>query len=378
MANSKWGYLFVRVSRHSWVRKWFFIHSGYFGSCQLDLNKRSIIIDSRHKLPGSDLTIFADTDRRFCFQIDFDQSSYILQADTEQNMQDWIATFTRHKNDMGIVRSPSLRVKSKSSPTIALSSSASSSPKIIRENSSSSFSNISSISFNQQDPLAIAEGSLTLSKNYSDQGSSIVMVSTTPDAEASLGNSASLTPLLVWEAARVTSISAKKLPSSSWGIPWALVPTMVNLTQDTRIAQESTPPDLPQVIWPAKPVLVDIPKITIAGYTDKMNAQNRELRRLFSGVQSQEVVLDVFGGCLRKKPTRETPTTQEIASAKSSLNWPGADAYENQLVNQLSNAVLDSPSAFGYAYTGRGFITQDTLWFYSCILMSCINTVSNK
>ncbi|KAG2234954.1 hypothetical protein INT48_005108 [Thamnidium elegans] len=376
LANSKWGYLFVRVSRHSWVRKWFFIHSGYFGSCQLGSNKRSIIIDTRYKLSEGDLTVFADTDRRFCFQISFAQSSYILQAETEQTMQDWITTFTRNKNDMGIVRSPSLRIKSKSSPTTALSSPASSSsPKIIQD-SSSSFSNISSISVNQQSTLAIAEGSLTLSKNYSDQGSSIVMVSTTPDAEASLENSSSLTPLLVWEAARITSTSAKKLPSSSWGIPCALVPTMVNLTQDTHTAHESAPPDLPQVIWPAKPVLVDIPKITVAGYTDKMNAQNRELRRLFSGVQSQEVVLDVFGGCLRKKATRDTLTAQEIESAKSSLNWPGADAYENQLVNQLSKAGLDSPSSFGYAYTGRGFITQDTFWFYSCILMSCINTVA--
>ncbi|KAI9246007.1 hypothetical protein EDC94DRAFT_529843 [Helicostylum pulchrum] len=378
LANSKWGYLFVRVSRHSWVRKWFFIHSGYFGSCQLDSNKHSIIIDTRYKLSEGELTVFADTDRRFCFQISFAQSGYVLQAETEKTMQDWITTFTRNKNDI-VIRSPSLRIKSKSSPTTALSSPSASSPKIVQDSSSSSSfsSNISSISVNQRSTsLAIAEGSLTLSKNYSDQGSSIVMVSTTPDSEATLENSSSLTPLLVWEAARITSTSAKKLPSSSWGIPWALVPTMVNLTQDTNTAHESAPPDLPQVIWPAKPVLVDIPKITIAGYTDKMNAQNRELRRLFSGVQSQEVVLDVFGGCLRKKAARDTPTAQEIESAKSSLNWPGADAYENQLVSQLSKAGLDSPSSFGYAYTGRGFITQDTLWFYSCILMSCINTVA--
>jgi hypothetical protein len=201
-------------------------------------------------------------------------------------------------------------------------------------------------------------------------------VSTTPDTEASLENSSSLTPLLVWEAACGSS-SNKNLPSASWGIPWSLVPTMINLTQDTNNASNGSATSVfPQVIWPAKPAAVDIPKIDINGYTDKMNAHNRELRRLFGGVKPEEVVLDVFGCCLRSKPNDNIKTVKDIEFSKSSLISASADLYESELVNQLSQNGLTPPSDFGYSYTGHGFVTQDTFWFYSSVLMSCINTVA--
>lgn len=333
----------------------------------------SIIIDARVNLIDCELNTSVDTERRFCFEIASTKpqpSSFALQAETEEEMQDWITAFIRHKSESSTSRPPSLRIKSKANPTIALSSPASPSPRLIQEDTLSNNSSSSSIHSQQ---TALAEGS-SLTKNYNDQYASIVMVSTTPDAEASLENTSSLTPLLVWEAARIICSSTKKVPSSSWGIPWSLVPTMVNLSQDKRNLNESTPVDLPQIVWPAKPVPVDIPKITIPGYTDKLNAHNRELRRLFSGVQSQEVVLDVFGGCLRKKP-KHPVTREDIASIKSSSAWTSADVFENQLIDQLVKVGVDPPSIYGYAYTGRGFVTQDTFWFYSCILMTCINTV---
>lgn len=396
---TKWGYLFVRVSRLSWTRKWYFIHSGYFGSCQADSSSKrrgSISIENRVCVLDCELVTLVDTDRRFCFEISVPklQTSYVLQAETEESLKEWIRIFTKNKSDcsFGTIRSPSLRIKTKSNPTTGLSSptatttteilptSITSSPKIMRDDSSS-FSNISNNSDTNVITPTFSDAALTLSRNFSEESTSIVMVSTTPDTEVSLDNTSSLTPLLVWEAARISlSSTTKKMPSISWGIPWSLVPTMVNLTQDASQAHEktTTPPVLPRIIWPPSPAWVDIPKVKMPDYTDKLNSQNRELRRLFSGVKTEEVVLDVFVGCLRKNPTSLAPNLKEIELSKSTLQTPEAELYENELVDQLKQTGLTPPTQYGYGYSGRGFITQETFWFYSCVLMTCINTVSSN
>jgi hypothetical protein len=257
------------------------------------------------RIKDCDIQTVSDTDRRFCFEIKQSNSSFVLQAETEEIMQDWIRIFDQNKQeDEPIPSSPisltksSTMIRSKSAATTALSTSntadiLNSSSNNDSNSTSSTNLSISSNSESQQKN----DKSLTLSKSYSNEGVAIVMVSTTPDTEATLSNSLSITPLLVWEAARGSStLSTRRLPSVSWGIPWSLVPTMMNHMQDTQ-AFDSTQgptssPGLPHVIWPAKPVMIDIPKVDMKGYTDKMNSQNRELRRLFGGVKSEEVVLD--------------------------------------------------------------------------------------
>ncbi|GAN01488.1 transcription factor [Mucor ambiguus] len=417
MMNSKWGYLFVRVSRHSWSRKWFFIHDGYFGVCQVNSSgkhKSTISIEAKIRLANCQVHAAADTDRRFCFEVvqPKQQASFVLQAETEEIKQEWLRVFDKNmqlfdgekapSSPMSLTKSPAL-IRSKSTATTALSSptattnsdilrSNTSSPKIKHTDSSSSFSNISIISNNHQKYPLISDSSLTLYRNSSEEGASIVMVSTTPDTEASLTNSSSLTPLLVWEASRGTSspsttsidtaASAKHLPAGTWGIPWSLVPTMMNLTQDFSVldpnATKASAPaaPLPQIIWPAKPASVHIPDVDIEGYPEKMTSQNRELRRLFGGVKAEEVVLDVFVCCLRKQLAVAQQDTTEIETAKSTTSLLGADMYDKELEHHLAQTGLKPPSDFGYAYTGRGFITQTTFWFYSCVLLTCINSVA--
>lgn len=388
-AKSKWGYLFIKVSKHPWSRRWFFIHSGYLGMCQMDntnKHKNSISIEKRIRVADYEIRAAEDADRRFCFEIINAQSQtvYILQAETEASMREWMDMFQRNKTDGISSPTRALKIKSKSNATTAISPSnttstteeISESPKSTRS-ASSSFSNISSISENSKIPN-ISNASLNLSRNYSQEGSSIVMVSTTPGADASLENSSSLTPLLVWEASCASNTSYKALPSASWGIPRSLVPLMIDL-HDTHNAATEKAPVFPKVIWPAKPAANELPKVEINGYTDKINAQNEELRRLFGGVNPEEVVLDVFGCCMRSKPTASGEgSIKEIESSKSALNSNSAELYERELVNQLSHSGLKPLSDFGYAYAGRVFITQETFWFYSSVLMSCINTVSDK
>ncbi|RCI05514.1 SNF1-interacting protein [Rhizopus stolonifer] len=323
LTYSTWGYLFIKTSRHSWTRKWFYVHGGYFGSCQAD--KKTIISEIRVRLTDCKVQASVDLDRRFCFEVKAtNQPSFILQAETEESMQRWIQVF--HQNKQSIEQTPSVQ------------------------------------QHHVQDVTLL-------------QDASMAMVSTTPDIKATLANSSSLTPLLVWEAARGGSCSIQQLPSGSWGIPWSLVPTMVNLTEDNIVEKQV---NLPQVVWPAKTASVEVPHVDMNGYTDKMNGLNRELRHLFSGVGTDEVVLDVFVCCLRKKPkTLRRDHIKDIQQSKSTLNSPSADLYENELVHQLVQLDNLSPlSSYGYAYTGRGFITQDTFWFYSCILMTCINSVA--
>lgn len=322
LGNSKWGYFFVKVSRHSWARKWFFIHSGYFGCCSVESSgkqRSSITLETKVCIKDCNIQVVSDIDRRFCFEVSQSkqQNSFVLQAETKEIMQDWMRIFTKNKEDESMPSSPisltksSTIIRSKSTATTALSSpitttttdilhSNTSSSKIKHNDSSSTFSNLSIISnSDDQSKNALNDKPLTLCKNYSKEGVSIVMVSTTPDTEATLSNTSSITPLLVWEAARCSpsTLTTKRLPSVSWGIPWSLVPAMMNQMHeiqpnDVSLNQGTTSPGLPQVIWPAKPVMVDIPKADMNGYTEEMNAQNRELRRLFGGVKPEEVVLD--------------------------------------------------------------------------------------
>lgn len=84
----------------------------------------------------------------------------------------------------------------------------------------------------------------------------------------------------------------------------------------------------------------------------------------------------VFVCCLRKQHIAIQHDEKEIETAKSKLHSPGVDVYEKQLLHQLTQTGLKPPSDFGYAYAGRGFITQTTFWFYSCVLMTCINSIA--
>lgn len=68
----KWGYLFTRVSRLSWARKWFFLFDGYFGSCHIHTSgklKGAITVTEKVSVLLCDIKPILDGDRRFCFEI---------------------------------------------------------------------------------------------------------------------------------------------------------------------------------------------------------------------------------------------------------------------------------------------------------------------
>lgn len=80
---------------------------------------------------------------------------------------------------------------------------------------------------------------------------------------------------------------------------------------------------------------------------------------------------------MKKKPLHDT--THELSDPETpsspTVSSNQTDALETEFVAQLPTTVKDPSSNYGYSYTGRGFITQETFWFYSCVLMTCVNTV---
>ncbi|KAI7897495.1 uncharacterized protein BX663DRAFT_481716 [Cokeromyces recurvatus] len=297
LTHSQWGYLFLKTSKHSWSRRWVYVHAGQFGITQLDSSK----VISKIRVPISECKVEqrGDMDRRFCFDVRARTTVYTLQAETEESLRIWLRAFEAPpQTDLDLVKSPTLIIQQHGNLETSIDSS-----------------------------------SVNNSKSYPEEGTSIVMVSTTPDTEATLSNSSSLTPLLVWKAAGQIPVSL-----GTWGIPRSLIPAvpMDAVPVNTTLAD--------QVIWP--PETKQMSEEEIKGFDEEMKLHNRELRNLFEGVKPNEMVLDVFIGCLKKRP---------------------------QSVDD--NTDIESPSKYGYAYVGYGFITEDAFWFYSCILTTCINSV---
>lgn len=85
-----------------------------------------------------------------------------------------------------------------------------------------------------------------------------------------------------------------------------------------------------------------------------------------------------FIGLLKKKPSNETVSPNEpveMPLSPTSATSP-VDTLEQEFNVKLASDAKDPSSTYGYSYTGRGFITQETFWFYSCVLMTCVNTVA--
>ncbi|KAI8143142.1 hypothetical protein BJV82DRAFT_611536 [Fennellomyces sp. T-0311] len=415
-ATNKWGYLFTRVSRMSWARKWFFLCDGYFGTCQVSTNsklKGAITVGERVSVLLCDIKPVSDIDRRFCFEVVcVQQPPFFLQAETEQEMKDWIAVFAKAKRFM-LENEQLHHLHTK--PAAAASDH--------EATNSSSESDSPRPSRNSMPVLRNATDS-ALSLPAAPPQPSAVMLSTSADNQdqESLATSTTLTPLLVHEAVKAQqplatapssspptspavpsqSFAAAMSPSqppqqqqangaATWGIPWGLVPNMFSGSSGADDEVPSTPLSPASasnllssgmdgeghpIIWPIRPDDATS-KVDLVGYSPELESRNRELRVLFGGVSSQEVVLSAFIGSLKKKPVDNEQEHDSGSDEGSPVTPTGfVDPLEQELSAQLSGCVQRPQSAFGYSYTGRAFITQETFWYYSCVLMTCVNTVA--
>ncbi|CEP12823.1 hypothetical protein [Parasitella parasitica] len=451
--SHKWGYLFARGARNYWARRWFFVYDGCFGSCNVNASGRlkgTITMGERVSVLLCDIKPWNDGDRRYCFEVKCaHQPPFVLQAETEEEMREWMGVFEKSKRLM-LQTEQLLDYKSGAPTTTNTSSSAAdveastldiappksnSTALVAKAKPTTMLDELPAVSTSSPLINSTAESPTT---EQQQQKPSIVMLSSSAETDQpSLAQSTSLTPLLVWEASRASlnastssttsapaspatqSFSAAALSldaalvdsdennhstngasllingeangtSSSWGIPWALVPSMFQGGSTDDIASELPPtpgsPNIPavtdadghQIIWPTRVDDSNVPKVELSGYPSNLDTRNRELRHLFGGVSPSEVVLTTFIGLLKKKPLTdqngqkdlETPTSPTIT------NNTVVDSSEQEFNSQLPSAIKEPSSSYGYSYTGRGFITQETFWFYSCVLMNCVNTVA--
>lgn len=288
---------------------------------------------------------------------------FILQAETEEDMREWLGAFEKSKRLM--LQTEQLDYKS-GTPTAINATSATDTDSTVVNNSppkanstaliakakpTTMLDELPAVSTNSPLISTASEGLAT--EQQSSQKPSIVMLSTSPENDQkSLTQSTSLTPLLVWEASRASLSTSSTLPtsapsspatqsfsaaalsldaaltdsdennqstngahgsstangsatstSSSWGIPWALVPSMFQGGSTDDITSELPPtpgsPNVPavtdaeghQIIWPTRVDDSNVPKVELSGYPSDLDARNRELRHLFGGVSPSEVVL---------------------------------------------------------------------------------------
>ncbi|KAI9321723.1 hypothetical protein BX666DRAFT_2023819 [Dichotomocladium elegans] len=460
-SNTKWGYLYARVSRLSWTRKWFFLYNGYFGTCSVSTKlKGTISVGEKVSVLLCDIKPVTDVDRRFCFEVvSVQQPSLFLQAETEEEMHDWIASFAKAKHLLLDNEKLTLHtaLPTVTTPTATLTSTIANPPT---DSSGSDFENAScpttaiyeekphpaivmlSISADNQEQVALATStSLTpllvseavkaqVSANNPSATATTTATSTTAattitttaatttttaaaTASSFLSNSpgattqtfmtsTSSTPSLL-SGSQSTNTTANasgntvgtpaQSGSGSWGIPWALVPNMfTSASQEDETPLSPMSPTMPAtsalfssttdgdgypIVWPIRFDDTHMPKPDLTGYTPDLEAKNKELRRLFSGVKPNEVVLDSFIGSLKKKPAASNEDGFDSSSSTSVPSGsPTVDTFDQELNMQLGDSLKKPISQFGYSYTGRAFITQETLWYYSCILMNCVNTVA--
>jgi hypothetical protein len=96
--SEKQGWLFLRSvsgkpARTAWLRRWFYVKNGIFG--WLVQGSRSGGVEESEKIgvllcgvrPSS------QEERRFCFEVKTKDTTIVLQAETQQEMADWMSTF---------------------------------------------------------------------------------------------------------------------------------------------------------------------------------------------------------------------------------------------------------------------------------------------
>jgi hypothetical protein len=99
---AKQGWLFQRVvtgkpARNTWVRRWFFVKDGIFGWLQNSSKTTAVEESEKVGVLLCNVRLMASEDRRFCFEVMTKSTNYMLQAETEEELSDWINVFEMAK-----------------------------------------------------------------------------------------------------------------------------------------------------------------------------------------------------------------------------------------------------------------------------------------
>ncbi|KAI8342234.1 hypothetical protein BD560DRAFT_359388 [Blakeslea trispora] len=349
--GEKQGYLNGRIvtsrTRTPWTRRWFFLQQGWFGSCTVSTvqkEKGCIVVGDRIRMADTTCRI-SDSDRRFCFDLIHPKYTLHLQAETEQEMQQWLWAMEHSQKEI----EPESEVSLVPQPLLS--------------------------------PRANLSNKLTKRDSLSIHTPSLVSMSTSPlpspTLEPSLSTTTSSLTCLMMRESQTMAIEepSEVMPTanrlshqlSSWGMPWLstginpfsntddettphhtslptpsssnttttntntttiTTTTTMNTINTNNLLSESQETS-PLVIWPTK-LESDAPKSNLPRYSTHLEESQRELRRYFDHVPEEEVVLESF-----------------ISSF-----YPSTEGY-----------------------SGKTYLTQSRIWFYSCTFMTCVHVV---
>ncbi|KAK9470660.1 uncharacterized protein V1510DRAFT_422401 [Dipodascopsis tothii] len=94
----KYGWLFLRTllgkpARHFWVRRWFFVKDGLFGWLVQSSSGTYVEESDKVGVLLCNVKLTVSEDRRFCFDITTKDTTILCQAETQQDMVEWIQAF---------------------------------------------------------------------------------------------------------------------------------------------------------------------------------------------------------------------------------------------------------------------------------------------
>ncbi|KAI9019344.1 hypothetical protein CLU79DRAFT_758381 [Phycomyces nitens] len=380
-SSPRQGYLYQRYAigkstRYTWARRWFFLQDGFFGNCTvgtINKVKGSLVVDERIKIQGCKGKINNDIDRRFCFEVQNSTSNttFLLQAETEDEMMQWLWAIEKQKELVSNPGSPgsiSSKLQQEEEAAEATMPQALLSPKPSLPAKRSPVEKMArTVSSSTCFPLRRED---LLNKNQT--------------LTSTLSTAFSLTSLLIREGTRKAKAPAPSetssetsgqldiipQPSSSWGMPWLMsgINALANngdtiSLSDTISSKSSSPNEANQVVvWPTK-LEVEAPKVKLTGYSSDLAQKQKELRKYFANVSPSEVVLQGFPASLYLQQAKQR--IPEDSSERGSLS--------NDQASLSSQEISSDENGFGY--NGYCYVTQKNMWFYSCIMMTCVNTL---
>ncbi|CAG8811800.1 27656_t:CDS:2, partial [Racocetra persica] len=97
----KQGYLFMKPlgGKGTWTKKYFYLKNGIFWWASVGSGKNRSTVEESEKIGVLLCEVRLDTsqDRRFCFEVVCGAKHYVLQAETETELKDWVTTFESAK-----------------------------------------------------------------------------------------------------------------------------------------------------------------------------------------------------------------------------------------------------------------------------------------
>ena len=86
-----------KPARTSWIRRWFFVKNGIFAWLVQGSRSGGVEESERIGVLLCNVRVASQEDRRFCFEVKTKDISIVLQAETQQELKEWIDTFEAAK-----------------------------------------------------------------------------------------------------------------------------------------------------------------------------------------------------------------------------------------------------------------------------------------